>query len=78
MSPRELDCEEVLRQLLEYLDRALPEDDLGAIQFHLERCRACFSRAQFERRLKEAVRAAGVQRASARLRLRLTALIERF
>jgi anti-sigma factor (TIGR02949 family) len=78
VSERHLDCEEVLRHLLEYLDRALDEDDMAAIDRHLERCRACFGRAEFEKRLKDAIGAAAVRRASPGLRARLKHIIGRF
>lgn len=78
MSERDLDCEDVLRRLLEYLDRELDSGEAGSIARHLERCRACFSRAEFEKKLKDSLRATGLRRASLRLRLRLKSIIEGF
>jgi anti-sigma factor (TIGR02949 family) len=45
-------CEEALRLLVEYLDRELRPDAQARVEQHLETCRSCFSRAEFERRLK--------------------------
>jgi anti-sigma factor (TIGR02949 family) len=47
-----IDCQEALRQLLTYLDAELPEPDRVRVDEHLRRCRSCWSRAEFERRLK--------------------------
>lgn len=50
--PRKLDCDEVIRMLFDYLDNELDEHDHAAIESHLHDCRACFSRMEFDKRLK--------------------------
>ena len=35
------DCAQVERRLWEYLDGALPAEEAGAVQAHLERCGGC-------------------------------------
>lgn len=45
-------CEEALRLLAQFLDRELDDHDQAAVEEHLATCRACFSRAEFERRLR--------------------------
>jgi anti-sigma factor (TIGR02949 family) len=47
-----IDCEEALRRLAEYLDAELHSESQREMQQHLERCRSCFSRVEFEKRLK--------------------------
>ncbi len=49
---RAIDCEEALRHLFEYLDAEMQGDAQRDMERHLERCRSCFSRVEFERRLK--------------------------
>jgi len=49
-------CEEALRRLAAYLDHELVPAEAGEVEAHLKRCRSCFSRAEFERRLKERIR----------------------
>ena len=50
--PRVIDCEEALRRLFEYLDAELQGETQREMAQHLERCRSCFSRVEFEKRLK--------------------------
>lgn len=69
--PTPIACEEALRQLYAYLDRELDRHAHRAIEQHLRVCRACFSRAEFERRLKERVRATRGARVPAELEARL-------
>jgi mycothiol system anti-sigma-R factor len=51
-----LSCEQVLQDIWSYLDRELTEADLSHVQKHLDLCRACFSRIEFERLLRDAMR----------------------
>lgn len=71
-------CEEVLRHLLVYLDREVEPETSLLIAHHLALCRACFSRAEFERRLKAHLRSCGTKPAPARLRTRLKQLLDRY
>jgi anti-sigma factor (TIGR02949 family) len=45
-------CEEALRLLAVFLDGELRGEPHDALESHLEVCRSCYSRAEFERRLK--------------------------
>ena len=45
-------CEEALRLLAAHLDGELNGEERHDVERHLEVCRGCFSRAEFERRLK--------------------------
>ncbi len=78
MSQDELTCEEVLDQLFAYLDEELDEERLAAIDRHLERCRDCFSRAEFEKRLSARVQETGTAPAPKRLRQRLKKMLDRY
>jgi anti-sigma factor (TIGR02949 family) len=73
-----LSCEQVLEHLLAYLDRELDAATSAEIDRHLAECRGCFSRAEFERRLKARVAETGTADAPESLRQRIKALIERF
>lgn len=55
--PGNIDCEDAIRRLLEYLDNELEQGDHESLEAHLHTCRSCYSRMEFERRLKDMVKA---------------------
>lgn len=73
-----LTCEEVLHHLFAYLDRELDAQTSAEIEHHLETCRGCFTRAEFEKQLKGRVRETGSAPASEGLRERIKFLLEKF
>lgn len=56
---RDMTCEEALSFLAAYLDGELESAADSDVESHLARCRSCYSRAEFERRLKGRVAALG-------------------
>ncbi|MGH7551955.1 MAG: anti-sigma factor family protein [Longimicrobiales bacterium] len=73
-----LSCEAALRLLAVYLDSELEPVDERAVEEHIARCRSCFSRAEFERRLKHQLSAIGRQPVDPTFANRIRALINRF
>ncbi|MGH6915207.1 MAG: anti-sigma factor family protein [Geminicoccales bacterium] len=71
-------CEEVISHLLEYLDGEIDAEKRRQIERHLEECRGCFSRAEFEKELRKKVRQLGTQKPPRSLQRRLKALIDQF
>jgi anti-sigma factor (TIGR02949 family) len=55
MTKQQIDCEQALRQILEYVDHELGEHDHSLMEQHLHTCKSCFSRMEFESRLKKKV-----------------------
>ena len=53
MTRHDIDCEQALRHLFDFIDHELDDGERDAMQRHLQTCRSCFSRATFEGRLKE-------------------------
>ena len=51
----DINCEEVMNHLMEFLDDEVATDKSEEIHQHLHKCRSCFSRVEFERRLGDAV-----------------------
>ena len=47
-----MQCDDALRLLAQYLDRELSDGEHADMERHLRTCRSCFSRAEFEQRLK--------------------------
>jgi mycothiol system anti-sigma-R factor len=73
-----MECEEVIRLILEYLDGELHEDQHVGVSEHLEECRSCFSRAEFERRLKGHLAELGHESVPMSFEERIRSLIREF
>lgn len=71
-------CEEALRSLAEYLDDELAGDVRQSVRRHLEVCRSCYSRAEFERRLKFELRKLGKDEVPVGLEQRVRHLLQSF
>jgi hypothetical protein len=71
-------CEEALTHLLAYLDQELGEVKHREVDHHLEICRTCFSRAEFEKSLKTRLREAGRRTVRASFEKRIKTLFGRF
>lgn len=71
-------CEEVIAHLFAYLDGEIDAEKRRQIDRHLEECRACFSRAEFEKALRRKVRQLGDEKPPRSLQQRLKGLIDRF
>lgn len=71
-------CEEALKVLAEHLDHELDERRDAELHAHLESCRSCYSRAEFEGQLKARIRALGHQRVPASLTSRIDNLLNTF
>ena len=75
---RPIDCEKVIAHLFAYLDNETDPEKSTDIERHLEECRACFSRAEFEKALRAKVNQLGDKEAPATLRQRVAALLKQF
>jgi anti-sigma factor (TIGR02949 family) len=73
-----ISCEEVIEQLFDYLDREIDEDLSAVIDRHLEHCRDCFTRAEFERKLRAKVADSAEVKAPERLQRRIKGLLSEF
>jgi mycothiol system anti-sigma-R factor len=74
-----MNCNEAVEKLWQYLDRELEGDKVIEIELHLQQCRGCFSRAEFERHLRLLLRrSCGCDQAPPELRARLTRLLRMF
>ncbi len=68
---KKMDCEEAIRHLLEFLDHELDAIKHSELETHLHTCRSCYSRMEFEKRLKKMVKDAKEVSASDTLRARI-------
>jgi anti-sigma factor RsiW len=78
MSDRALTCEEAIRLLVDYLDDELVEERRGDLERHLDVCRSCYSRREFEKGLKEQVSGLGREPVRPDFQERIRALVGRF
>ena len=75
---RAIDCEEALHRLLDFLNAELHGESLQELERHLERCRSCFSRFEFEKRLKAHIAELGSEPAPAELHSRIRKVLDNF
>lgn len=78
MTRREIDCEQALKRIFEYIDHELDDNERAAMQHHLHTCKSCFSRAEFERRLKNKIGELREEKAGAAVSARIKGLIRSF
>jgi anti-sigma factor (TIGR02949 family) len=78
MIRKDLNCEQALHRLFEFLDHELDAQERDAVQYHLSTCRSCFSRADFERRLKQKLHELRQDEAEAAATERVKRLLENF
>ncbi len=75
----DIGCLEAIEMFYAYLDGELDDpESIADFEHHLEHCRSCFSRAEFEDLLTKQLKTIGAQRASDRLRNRLRILMGNF
>ena len=78
MSEKTITCEEALQLLAAHLDGELEDDGRHDVETHLALCRSCFSRAEFEGRLKAQLGTLREQPSQAAFEARIRALIGQF
>ena len=71
-------CELALKRLLEFIDHELPGSEHDSVERHLRTCRSCFSRMEFESRLKQRMSALSTEDVPSASRDRIRNLIKRF
>ena len=71
-------CEDALRLLAAYIDGELTAPTDARLESHLETCRSCYSRAEFERRLKASLAELGQEPVRPALAERVQTLIRSF
>lgn len=71
-------CEDALRILAIYLDGELTDVAEAEVEGHLKKCRSCYSRAEFERRLKERIATSGRAQVRPELKNRVRDMVRNF
>lgn len=73
-----IDCDEVVAQLLPFLDGEIEGERRRRFERHLEECRSCCSRAEFELALRRRVRELAALPPPPSLRERIARIIDQF
>jgi len=76
--PDAMRCEQALKWLLEFIDGELSASEHAGVERHLRTCRSCFSRMEFEGRLKQRLSALSAEDAPSKSRDRVRDLIKGF
>ena len=74
---KDISCEKAISKLLEYLDRECDGHSHAEIDKHLSVCQACYSRMEFEKRLRAQLRQSGAQQVPDSLKGRIDQLFAR-
>jgi mycothiol system anti-sigma-R factor len=69
-------CAEAVRQLWEYLDGALPDEDRHAIEEHLSFCRRCCGEVEFAEELRRFLAREAAEEVPDEVRARLHATLD--
>lgn len=72
------DCEAVLKDLFEYLDKEMDEKSCAEIKEHMDLCRMCFDRAEFEKMLRQHIKEKTNHCCPDALKQRIQKLIDKF
>ena len=72
-----IDCEEALKRLFDYIDRELHGHKHDEMEEHLAKCRSCYSRLEFERKLQGHLKKATAEKAPAALHDKVKDLIRK-
>lgn len=75
---KKIECEEAIRKMLEYLDDELHDHDHDVMESHFESCRSCYSRMEFEKRLKNMVGSVETEPATSSLRDRIKKITDKY
>ena len=78
MTKHEIQCEQALRQVFEYIDHVLDDTERAAMERHLQTCHNRYSRVEFEGRLKAKLRELKSDDADPTVRKRIKKLLESF
>lgn len=73
-----LTCEEAIELLAAYIDDELKQDSSADLERHLDRCRSCYSRHQFERTLKQQISRLAREPVRPEFESRIRTLVSRF
>ena len=73
-----INCEEALARLFDYLNHELDDHRHTEMEQHLKICRSCYSRAEFEKRLKAKLSGVAIEKTTEEFEHRIRTLLGNF
>lgn len=73
-----ISCEEAVQRIFPYIDEYLQGTSRRELEHHLETCRHCFDRTEFEKLLKSRLRNLNVRHKPNLLQKRIEEIIDQF
>jgi mycothiol system anti-sigma-R factor len=74
-----MNCRESLQKIYEFLDGEMEKLPMGEIEKHLDNCRGCWDRFEFEKQLKALIQKSCCKEAcSDTLRQRIESILEKY
>lgn len=73
-----INCEEALKQVFDYIDHHLDEVSKEEFEYHIEKCRHCYDRVEFEKLLKSRIGQLQPKLSSEKLHKRIDSLLSEF
>ncbi len=73
---RKTTCEEAEKWFNDLIDGYLKGKTRTELEYHIDHCKHCFGRVEFEKKLKERIRTAKVDRNTASLRKKIVRLLD--
>lgn len=75
---KKIDCEQSIKRVFDYIDGYLKNNKRLEVEKHIETCRHCFERYEFEKLLKKRLRTSKTDSPSGELRKRIQEVLESF
>jgi mycothiol system anti-sigma-R factor len=77
-SPQQITCEEALKRVFDFIDEQLKGTSRAELEHHLETCRHCYDRVEFEKLVKSRLRTLQMETDSTSLKKKINSLLETF
>lgn len=77
-SIQNISCEEAIQRIFPYIDDYLKGKSRSELEHHMNTCRHCFDRVEFEKLLKSRLRNLNVEKKSDLLQKKIEELVDRF
>jgi mycothiol system anti-sigma-R factor len=77
-SIKNISCDEAIQRIFSFIDNALENAPRAELEHHLETCRHCFDRVEFEKLLKSRLQKLKTETKSETLRKKIEEFVDQF